>query len=114
MSRIRIAQTLKRLRKNAGYTAGEVGEKVGKSEKTISGWENDRGQPDADILMQLCDIYNVSDILAEFREDEKIASTGDDERDQLLLDINSAIRGMTSAELTRYYRTHTGSLRNPM
>lgn len=42
---------------------------VGKSGKTVNAWENNRGQPDAEILMQLCDIYNVGDILAEFRDD---------------------------------------------
>lgn len=44
---------------------------VGKSGKTVSAWENNHGQPDAEVLMKLCDIYNVKDILAEFRADKK-------------------------------------------
>lgn len=69
MSREIIAKSLKRLREQSGLTADQVGALVGKSGKTVNAWENNRGQPDAEMLMKLCDIYNVGDILAEFRED---------------------------------------------
>lgn len=39
---------------------------IGKSGKTVNAWENNRGQPDAEILIQLCDIYHVDNILKEF------------------------------------------------
>lgn len=71
MSRELIAQKLKELRKDSGLTADEVGAKVGKSGKTVNAWENNRGQPDAEMLLLLCDIYNVEDILNEFREVKK-------------------------------------------
>ncbi len=67
MSRKEVAAALKRLREKSGLTANEVGALVGKSGKTVNAWENNRGQPDAEMLMKLCDIYNVKDILAEFR-----------------------------------------------
>ncbi len=70
MSRETIARVLRRLRLQSGLTANEVGEMIGKSGKTVNAWENNRGQPDADMLMCLCDVYNVKDILAEFREVE--------------------------------------------
>lgn len=66
MSREYIAKSLKRLREQSGLTADEVGAMVGKSGKTVNAWENNRGQPDAEMLMRLCDIYKVSNILAEF------------------------------------------------
>ena len=69
MSREYIAATLKRLREQAGLTVYQVGDLVGKSGKTVSAWENNHGQPDAEMLMKLCEVYNVDDILAEFRED---------------------------------------------
>ena len=71
MSREYIAKILRKLRKESGLTAQEVGNFIGKSGKTVSAWENNHGQPDAEILIKLCDIYNVDDILKEFREDEK-------------------------------------------
>ena len=68
MSREFIAQKLKELRKKSGLTADEVGKLINKSGKTVNAWENNHGQPDAEILIALCDIYKVDDILAEFRE----------------------------------------------
>ena len=72
MSRDYIASTLKRLREEAGMTISEVGDRIGKSLKTVSAWENGRGQPDAEMLIKLCGIYNVSNMLAEFDEDNII------------------------------------------
>lgn len=69
MSREQIAKTLKRLRIESGLTADEVGEAIGKSGKTVNAWENNRGQPDAEILIKLCDIYKVDNILKEFSGD---------------------------------------------
>ena len=66
MSREFIAQKLRELRIKSGLTADEVGKKIGKSGKTA--WEHNHGQPDAEILIALCDIYEVDDILDEFRE----------------------------------------------
>lgn len=69
-----IALALKRLRIQSGLTADEVGAMVGKSGKTVNAWENNRGQPDAEMLIKLCDIYHVDDILEEFREEPKSKS----------------------------------------
>ena len=61
-----FASTLKRLRINSGLTAEQVGEQIGKSGKTVNGWENGRSQPDGDTFLKLCDIYKVKDIMQEF------------------------------------------------
>ena len=66
--RIALAGKLQRFRKQAGLTTVEVGEKVGKSAKTVSGWEHGRGQPDADTLFLLCELYGIKSI-AEFYTD---------------------------------------------
>ena len=67
MSRELIAKKLKELRDQSGLTADEVGALIGKSGKTVNAWENNRGQPDAEILIQLSDIYHIDNILAAFR-----------------------------------------------
>lgn len=71
MSREHIAKVLKNLRKSKGFTADQVGAFIGKSGKTVNAWENNHGQPDAEILIQLCDLYGVEDILNEFRDTPK-------------------------------------------
>ena len=85
MSRDYIAQKLQELREATGKTANEVGELIGKSGKTVNAWENGRGQPDADTLIMLCDLYGVDNILDEFREIKKAPAsdttdTGADEQ----------------------------------
>ena len=70
MSREYIANTLKRLREATGLKADEVGEMIGKSGKTVNAWENGRGQPDAEILIKLCNIYKVDNLLAEFDDED--------------------------------------------
>lgn len=54
-----MAAKLRDARNSMGLTAAEVGKQVGKSAKTIYSWESGQGQPDADMLIKLCRIYNM-------------------------------------------------------
>lgn len=62
MTRMELAARLKFFREKAGLTIYEVGEKIGKSGKTVSAWECGRGQPDADMLLTLCSVYGIKSI----------------------------------------------------
>lgn len=62
MIREQLATRLRQFRELSGMTIYEVGDKIGKSGKTVSAWENGRGQPDADMLLTLCEIYNIKSI----------------------------------------------------
>lgn len=62
MIREQLAMRLRAFREKSGLTIYEVGEKIGKSGKTVSAWENGRGQPDADMLLTLCDLYKINSI----------------------------------------------------
>lgn len=68
MIREQLANRLKFFRERAGLTIYEVGDKVGKSGKTISAWEKGRGQPDADMLLALCDLYKIDSIAELYGE----------------------------------------------
>ena len=57
-----LAANLKKYRKQSGMTIDEVGVLIGKSGKTVSAWENGRGQPDADMLIKLCAVYDVRSV----------------------------------------------------
>lgn len=61
-TRARVASLLRYYREAAGLTTAEVGRRVGKSDRTVSAWENGRGQPDADIFLELCGIYGVESV----------------------------------------------------
>lgn len=100
MSRETIAKALKRLRLQSGLTADEVGKKIGKSGKTVNAWENNHGQPDAEILIQLCDIYNVDNILKEFTTDESVNDC--DQQKEKLLENYEKLNENAQYTLVRY------------
>lgn len=58
-ARIILAAKLKEYRQKANLTIYEVGDKIGKSGKTISAWEAGRGQPDAEMFVKLYHLYNM-------------------------------------------------------
>lgn len=75
-----MAKKLHGYRNARGLSVTEVGNALGKSPKTISAWEVGRGQPDADMLMQLCYLYGVS--ISDFYPDEDMT---DEARDEIAL-----------------------------
>ena len=54
-----MAAKLHEFRIATGMSVDAVGAVIGKSGKTISAWEVGRGQPDADKLVELCNLYGV-------------------------------------------------------
>ena len=66
MDKKTIGKTLRKLRNQNGMKPEEVGAMVGLSGKTISGYESGQRSPDAELFLRLCDIYKVTDVMAEF------------------------------------------------
>ena len=82
-TRLKIAELLKEYREAAGLTVRQVEELTGKSYKTVSAWEKGRGQPDADMFLKLCEIYNVPSVGLFFGEDLPEPELAVDERELL-------------------------------
>lgn len=82
-TRIKIARLLKQYREQAGLTIREAGKLLGKSNQTISAWENGRGQPDADMFLKLCDIYGVESVSLFFGEDIQKVDLSSEEHELL-------------------------------
>ena len=57
-----MAERLKIARLNAHMTVKEAGKALGLGGTTVSSWEHLHGQPDADTLVALCDLYGITDI----------------------------------------------------
>ena len=66
MTRKEIGKTLRMLRKRAGMKPEEVGAILELSGKTIQNYEAGTRSPDAELFLRLCDIYKVTDVMAEF------------------------------------------------
>ena len=92
-----IAKVLKEYRNRNNYTIYDIADKLKENHvevaiKTIYGWESGQTQPDADILLKLCDIYKIENILATF-------GYSDESSDEFILTTDEK-------ELIRNYRTH--------
>ena len=60
MSKTTIGEFLAILRRSKGYTQQEVADKIGVSNKTVSGWETGISCPDISLLPVLADLYGVT------------------------------------------------------
>ena len=72
-----IPKVLKEYRKRNHLTVNDVSlmlheRSIEVAPKTIYGWESGQANPSADMLLTLCEMYNITDILAVFgyKEDE--------------------------------------------
>jgi CYTH domain-containing protein/DNA-binding XRE family transcriptional regulator/predicted ATPase len=57
---IEFGNRLYQLRKKAGLSQSQLGEKVGVSNKSVSKWENGQAKPNLNIIHQLADVLGVS------------------------------------------------------
>ncbi len=60
MQDIEFGNRLYQLRKKAGLSQAQLGEKVGVSNKAVSKWENGQAKPGLDIVHKLADVLSVS------------------------------------------------------
>lgn len=56
----KISKNIKRLRTEKGFTQDLLAEKLYISRQAVSSWENDRTQPDVEMLAKLSEIFEVS------------------------------------------------------
>ncbi len=56
----KISKTIKRLRNEKGITQEELAEMLYVSRQSVSSWENDRTQPDIEMLGKLSELFEVS------------------------------------------------------
>lgn len=91
-----MAFKLRELRKARGMTVQEVGSAVGKSDRTVSAWEVGRGQPDADMLVKLCILYEAN--ISDFYPDD--ANSHESDEDELLMYFRKLDAGTKAAILS--------------
>ena len=85
-----LAAKLKEYRQKSGLTIYEVGDKIGKSGKTISAWETGRGQPDAEMFIKLYYLYNMTSMSEFYGIDDKGSTTDETELINAYKQLNDA------------------------
>lgn len=59
MMTLKISRTIKRLRNEKGMTQEQLAQQLFISRQAVSSWENDRTQPDIDMLIKLTEVFSV-------------------------------------------------------
>ena len=60
MDQIKIGEFIAKCRKKVGLTQMQLAEKLNITDRAISKWENGRSMPDSSIMLDLCQILNIS------------------------------------------------------
>ena len=60
MDQIKIGKFIAECRKKVNLTQMQLAEKLGITDKAISKWERGMAMPDSSIMLELCDILNIS------------------------------------------------------
>ncbi len=60
MNQEKIGKFIASCRKECGYTQASLGEKLGITDRAVSKWETGKSMPDASIMLELCNLLNIS------------------------------------------------------
>lgn len=115
MLRDTLPARLREFRKKANLTTADVGRMIGKSDRTVSAWENGRGQPDADMLLQLCTIYGIESLSELVGENSSLPALSTEELRLLSLfdDLNEEGREKVFAYINDLNLTGIYKKRDP-
>ena len=90
MDQMKIGRFIAESRKKVKLTQMQLAEKLGITDKAISKWETGKSMPDTAIMLQLCDILEIS--VNELLSGEKISMENTNQKnEQLLLDMSKEL-----------------------
>lgn len=108
MSREQIAQVLKEYRNLRGFSVASVCDWLEKKgyeikQKTLYSYESGHRQPDADVLMALCDLYQIENILQAFGYADKdvIAAPASDQNNSLIDNLLAVCKSLNNDGLLK-------------
>ena len=104
-----LPSKLQQFRKSAGLTTKEVGELIGKSYKTVSGWEHGRGQPDADMLFRLSKIYGISSMSEFYSDNSGDMTVSEKESEEVLIHLYRSLNNTGKTALITTARAFAGN-----
>ena len=86
MNQIKIGKFIAECRKRQGLTQIQLAEKLNITDKAVSKWERGMAMPDSSIMLELCDILDIT--VNELLSGEKISMENNNQKnEQLLLDM---------------------------
>ena len=83
MNQIKIGKFIAECRKQKNLTQMQLAEKLNITDKAVSKWERGMAMPDSSIMLQLCDILDIS--VNELLNGEKIIIENNDQKNEQIL-----------------------------
>lgn len=94
-----FGEKLKHLRENKNLLQKDLGDKLGVTSQTISGWEIDRTRPDYEMLQKIASLFDVSiDYLLSNEPSEEFKNQSK-ENQELLKNISEGLQDPTMKAL---------------
>ena len=86
MDQLKIGRFIAQCRKNVNLTQLQLAEKLNITDRAVSKWETGKAMPDSAIMLELCDILNIT--VNDLLNGEKINMENSNQKnEQLLLDM---------------------------
>ena len=90
MNQIKIGKIIAECRKRQGLTQIQLAEKLNITDKAVSKWERGMAMPDSSIMLELCDILDIT--VNELLSGEKIIMENSNKKnEQLLVDMSKEL-----------------------
>ena len=90
MDQIKIGEFISSKRKEKSLTQAALAEKLGITDRAISKWERGKGLPDASLMLDLCEILDIT--VNELLCGESVSMEDNNQKnEQLLLDMAKEI-----------------------
>ena len=90
MNQIKIGKFIVECRKRQGLTQMQLAEKLNITDKAVSKWERGMAMPDSSIMLELCDILDIT--VNELLSGEKIIMENSNKKnEQLLVDMSKEL-----------------------
>ena len=98
MDQVKIGMFISMCRKKQNLTQAELAEKLGITARAISKWETGRSLPDASLMLDLCDILNIS--VNDLLSGEKVKMNEiNNKQEQMILEIVKNIKSLQNITL---------------
>ena len=91
-SREYMASQIRAIRERRGVSAKELADAIGNSVKTVHAWERGLGQPDADKLVQICNVLKVD--VSDFYDPALVGSRATNYKDERTLELTELFNSM--------------------
>jgi transcriptional regulator with XRE-family HTH domain len=95
MDQIKIGKFISECRKSKNITQAQLAEKLNITDRAISKWENGKSLPDSSIMLDLCEILDIT--VNDLLSGEKVSS--EDYAKKMQDRLLEALRGKEKAEL---------------